>query len=229
MRIAAISWAFQVQGLSPTQKLVLLALADHANEDAECWPSVHRISMRTALRERAVRSAIKALAESGLVSVRRRDGGTSRYRLAVGVQSRSAPRAVHAGPLRETLGEGASDAGGEVRDVQGRGALRAPKPSRNRQSGHRVEAASFVFPDEIRGSVPKAVYDRTLEELRVGDLKFPDLPRVVVELLEEGSEPESIYAAARDIDRRGVERMRTGSYLAAIVRAARARWGCSQA
>ncbi len=116
-----------------------------------------------------------------------------------------------------------------MRDVQGRGALRAPKPSRNRQSNHRVEAASFVFPDEIRGSVPKAVYDRTLEELRVGDLKFPDLPRVVVELLEEGSEPESIYAAARDIDRRGVERMRTGSYLAAIVRAARARWGCSQA
>ena len=61
---------------------------------------------------------------------------------------------------------------------------------------------------------------RTLDELGVGDLRFPDLPDVVRRLLNEGTEPDRIYAAAREVRRGGVERMGSARYLAAIARSA---------
>ncbi len=41
MSVAATQWAWR-QALKPAAKLVLLALADRANDAGECWPSVHR-------------------------------------------------------------------------------------------------------------------------------------------------------------------------------------------
>lgn len=74
------------------------------------------------------------------------------------------------------------------------------------------------IPDEESGYIVKAVIDRTLDELGVGDLRFPDLPRVIVALLREGVQPDHIYSAGREIARRGVENMRGAGYLAAVVR-----------
>jgi hypothetical protein len=74
-------------------------------------------------------------------------------------------------------------------------------------------------PDEIAGYIVAAVIDRTLDELGVGDLRFPDLPRVIVSLLRESFKPDAIYATASAIARRGsVETMRSAAYLASAVR-----------
>jgi hypothetical protein len=61
-------WAWDAEGLSPTQKLVLVKLADNANDDGYCWPSLPYLMKHTCLSNSAVRTAIRQLEEAGLVT-----------------------------------------------------------------------------------------------------------------------------------------------------------------
>lgn len=66
MSIRATKWAWSLQ-LPPTVKLVLAAMADHADEEGECWPLQSRIAEMTGLGDRTVRYVIHGLKVSGLV------------------------------------------------------------------------------------------------------------------------------------------------------------------
>ena len=68
-----------IQGLSATQKAVLISLADNANDEGACWPSVARISERTCLSERAVRLALRKLEELGYLVSHHRSGRSTWY------------------------------------------------------------------------------------------------------------------------------------------------------
>lgn len=63
--IMAACWP--LQGMSPSQKAVLISLADQANDDGVCWPAVGTIAARTCLSERAVRDALAWLQAAGAV------------------------------------------------------------------------------------------------------------------------------------------------------------------
>ncbi len=65
--------------MSPTQKAVLISLADQANDHGVCWPSVGSVATRTCLSERAVRKAIRDLEEMGHVQSNGRSGTSSYY------------------------------------------------------------------------------------------------------------------------------------------------------
>lgn len=67
MSHGATSGAWGITGLSSTQKLVLLCLADHADRENRCWPSLACISRRTCLSERAVWQAVRDLEGRRLV------------------------------------------------------------------------------------------------------------------------------------------------------------------
>lgn len=82
--------------------------------------------------------------------------------------------------------------------------------------GHAL--APKPVPEEVDGWLVRPVVARVLEELDIGDLRFPDLPAVVVALLAEKYPPASLYSAARQIARRGVETMEGAGYLASLVR-----------
>lgn len=56
-----------LQGMSASQKAVLISLADQANDDGVCWPAVGTIAARTCLSERAVRDALAWLQTAGVV------------------------------------------------------------------------------------------------------------------------------------------------------------------
>lgn len=110
MSIHAVSAAFKFECPSPTAKLVLLALANYADADGLAYPSVKRMTVETGLCDRAVRKAIKALADIGaleIVTQRRPDGSqkSSQYRLtpqtapdAVCGGEQTAPRATPPAP-----------------------------------------------------------------------------------------------------------------------------------
>ena len=88
MSIEALNWAWEQPVAKAATKLVLLALADHANADGECWPSMKRIAERSDISPRHVSRAIDELIDLGLVekSNRRRHGGQYRgwdYRILV--------------------------------------------------------------------------------------------------------------------------------------------------
>ena len=64
--------------LKANDKLVLLALADHANDDGECYPSLRKIEAKTGLSKQGLINAIKRLMDLGLIEKQfrtRQDGG----------------------------------------------------------------------------------------------------------------------------------------------------------
>lgn len=68
-----------LQGMSPAQKAVLISLADNANDEGVCWPSVATIGSRTCLSERAVRNALRWLEEASLLASHQRFGRSTWY------------------------------------------------------------------------------------------------------------------------------------------------------
>lgn len=64
-------WALD---LAFTDKFVLLALADNANDDGACWPSHTTVEAKTSLSNRAVRYAIQRLKAAGFIRLTERYG-----------------------------------------------------------------------------------------------------------------------------------------------------------
>ncbi|MGR3963836.1 helix-turn-helix domain-containing protein [Pseudomonas sp. 910_23] len=81
MSTIIMSLCWPLQGMSGPQKAVLISLADNANDEGVCWPSIARIAERTCLGERTVQSAIKWLGTSGILSFRERMGRSTMYTL----------------------------------------------------------------------------------------------------------------------------------------------------
>lgn len=69
-------WADETLG--PTDRLVLLCLADLATDEGVCLPSIARLSQRTGLSDRAVQSSIKRLRGAGRLSLVRGAGPQGR-------------------------------------------------------------------------------------------------------------------------------------------------------
>ncbi|WP_135506839.1 helix-turn-helix domain-containing protein [Roseovarius aestuariivivens] len=63
------SKVWEDEDLSPTEKLVLGSLADHANDQGVCYPSIARLARRTGFSARTVQKAIKDLREVGKLRV----------------------------------------------------------------------------------------------------------------------------------------------------------------
>jgi len=55
-----------------TSVVVYAVLAEHANADQECWPSIRRIAERANVTPTTVRSAVRELEEKGWLTVRGR-------------------------------------------------------------------------------------------------------------------------------------------------------------
>jgi hypothetical protein len=69
MSIKLMSAVFESKTLGPTERLIMLVLADHADDEGKCYPSVSRIKDRTGLSERAVQTNIKKLIDQGYIRV----------------------------------------------------------------------------------------------------------------------------------------------------------------
>lgn len=65
----------------PTEKLVLLSLADQANNDGWCWPSQAYTAERCMISDRQLRNWIVRLADAGLIEVHSRPGKSNMYRV----------------------------------------------------------------------------------------------------------------------------------------------------
>ena len=82
-----MNWAWR-QTLTPTLKLVLMALADPADDQGVCWPSISTLAKKCSVSTRTVRRSLRVLMDSGMLiaEARRRGDGSStsnRYRLLI--------------------------------------------------------------------------------------------------------------------------------------------------
>ncbi len=66
--------AMQLRVGNPLRKLVLIKLADNANDLGECWPSYQHIADQCEISRRSVINHIKALEDSGLLVKQYRNG-----------------------------------------------------------------------------------------------------------------------------------------------------------
>lgn len=87
MSVDATRWAWMQGAVKGTDKLVLLALADRADEGHRCWPSTARLESDTGLYRETIHASIERLEAAGLLVVTRRNGAGNRYAL-VGVEGR---------------------------------------------------------------------------------------------------------------------------------------------
>ena len=150
MSTILMSACWPLQGMSPAQKAVLISLADQANDDGYCWPSVGTIAKRTCLSERAVQGAIKWLVSAGLLSADERKGTSSVYQITP---------AAYAPPQEmrpaDAAPRGAGNAPPPPQMLHPTPADAAPKPSMNHQLNRkepkdtRADATGFVLPDWI--------------------------------------------------------------------------------
>lgn len=67
MSVKALTWAW-IHDLPAVEKLVLLALADHANAEHQCWPKVSTLERKTSLHKTTIHRALRALEAKGLLS-----------------------------------------------------------------------------------------------------------------------------------------------------------------
>lgn len=70
--------------LQAPRKMVLLALADNANDDGtDCWPSVGKLVEKCSMSERAVQGHLAALEEDGYIKRHERLGRSNKFTIHV--------------------------------------------------------------------------------------------------------------------------------------------------
>lgn len=92
MSISAVAWALQQKVTPPTRKFVLVVLAEKADHEGRCWPSVAQIAETVGIGERAARKQVTALADAGLICAARNGPKANAYQLAIDRNSGSKDR-----------------------------------------------------------------------------------------------------------------------------------------
>jgi len=76
---------WELSNIDGTCKLLLLALADHANEEyRECWPSIYHLAHKTGISIRHTKRLLALLFRAGFIMIHRGEGRghTNLYRIA---------------------------------------------------------------------------------------------------------------------------------------------------
>lgn len=169
---AWINTVFETSGISGGARLIMLALADRANDDGEAWPGIADIAKRAELSERHTKRIIKKLVADGLVEIQRGGGRsrTNRYQLKgdVGVTVCD-PETVTSAPETVTSAPPKGDICGAKGDV---GVTPTPltlsrthkKPSRRFSVAHR-EQIYQAYPRHVGKAAALRKIDQVLAEL----------------------------------------------------------------
>lgn len=118
MSIQAVAWVLEHSEATLADRLVLIAIANHA--DARGWnayPAVPLIAVEARVDRATVFRALDALEESGELTIKRRPGKANMYGIPALMGSQDA------------TGMGSQDATGGVASTQKRGRNLRPKPS----------------------------------------------------------------------------------------------------
>lgn len=166
--------------LPHAEKIVLLALADNASDDGECYPSNATLMKKCGLEERSIRRITSRLEKAGHITCHYRNGRSTVYTVHPGLSvppDRGSPRteSPHT-PDRKSGGEDPRSPPSLLRKD-----LTITQPSGNRhkpQSRQRRPAASDTPPEfeAVKAAFPK----------RAGSQPWPHALRACSARLKEG-------------------------------------------
>lgn len=149
MSIKLMSMAWESAPVEGTDLLLLLALADFANDSGEsCYPSIATLAKRMRKSERSVSRGISSLEKAGLLEVVLRGGGrnSSRYRIVVSaLEGRQNVTPDKMSPLSPVSGQPCHGCQGTpVTDVTPPPSRVSTDPPLTRQFSSSIEPPSFV-------------------------------------------------------------------------------------
>jgi DNA-binding MarR family transcriptional regulator len=70
MSVRALAWAVQTEAPCAASKLVLICLANYADERGECWPTMPKLARDSQLPEAAVQDHLGKLLDAQLITIR---------------------------------------------------------------------------------------------------------------------------------------------------------------
>lgn len=70
----AMTWVWQREDLKPGPKLVLLAIADYADDRGECFPGIAKTAQRTGMDQRTVIRNLRILEDGEFIETKHRGG-----------------------------------------------------------------------------------------------------------------------------------------------------------
>jgi hypothetical protein len=121
MSIKVMSWVFE-QNLNPTQKIILMALADHCDDSGKCWPGLNGISEKCNLHISTIQRNIHKLEDDGFIRIteRKRPNGSQTsnlYQLNIGgVANCDQGGGAHATPRTVTVNKLSIERGKQISD-----------------------------------------------------------------------------------------------------------------
>ena len=74
MSVRTITRVWEYSNQSSTDLLLLLAIADHADDDGVCWPGISRLAKKTRTSERQTIRNVEKLARRGEIFLSRQCG-----------------------------------------------------------------------------------------------------------------------------------------------------------
>ena len=95
IKLMAKAWEMPIPS---GQKMVLLALCDHANDDGECYPSQKKLAKKCSMSSRAISNHIKWLHDCGILESERRQTTNVRKsnRYFISLENYQAANSAHA-------------------------------------------------------------------------------------------------------------------------------------
>lgn len=182
--------AMKIKVGNPLRKLVLLKLADNANDQGECWPAVQYIAEQCEISKRSAQNHIQQLVKDGLVRIeeRKAENGLNRsnvYHLVLNSYGAdAAPYGANPAPM------GASAAGGRVQELHPESVSLEPviEPiSPNPQTGDDADASGKlpkVNYQDVADAYNEILGDRLPKVQELNDKRKRQIKRLLGELHE---------------------------------------------
>jgi len=127
MSLDATIWAWRRTVGRSSAKLVLLSIADRADEKHHAYPSISRLALDTELDRKTVLSCISYLEEAGVIESRRSHGKATHYRL-IGVDGREDSTSTKSGTSTKNGTQPVPNLGHEPpNELKGGGGTRATR------------------------------------------------------------------------------------------------------
>ena len=212
MSIRVINRVWEHAPSAGTALLLLLALADHANDDGICWPSVDTLAHKARTSERSVQRLLRDLEKDGEVYIETGGGRAhpNRYAVLSGLSPADAEQLIERwfppekGDKRRRKGDKRGPKGvnlspflGDTQGLKGDTAM-SPEPndplkesSIKDRSDDDDNTAGIIIPSDEAQLI--AIWDETF------DYSFPDADRAALrKALDEGLTPsEWVQACVR--------------------------------
>jgi hypothetical protein len=211
IKVMDLCWPLQ---MPPTQKAVLISLADNANDVGLCWPSISTISERTCFGRTAVMAAIAWLEEGCALKADRSNGRHTTYVVTPESFNQSATRT---GPAEQPVRQAnVTSPAGEPHPSVSRTAPVRQADSNRKEPSRIVTKSNRHIRVDVPDWLPAEAWNDWCQYRKTGKGRFTDKAkalslRTLTKLHDEGHDARALIELAIERGWQGIYAPRAAS------------------